>query len=313
MSEPWLREKDGTWVQSPQNQGVYNITVNQLMLPNIKCWDKEKIESLFPEGVARYILNTPLFDVIEEDKLVWHDDIHGQYNVKSGYKLLVNSTGLGGIEVAHENMNCIWNIQAPPKTKHLLWRICKGCLPTRMRLKERCVTCPLVCSLYDSLNEDEMHIFFQCHDSIRAMETAGLKHVIESRLMRYNTAKELILHICQFESKDVAGKFAMLLWILWNNRNNSVWNNIREPSQNLGAKSVFLWQEWHAAQLIITRPVQTENNQQQTQWQQPPFGWVKCNVDAGFHNEISLTSRGWCIRDNTGQYVMAGSAWSQGK
>ncbi|MCH90826.1 putative ribonuclease H protein, partial [Trifolium medium] len=31
----------------------------------------------------------------------------------------------------------IWKTHAPPKAKHLIWRICKGCLPTRIRLKER--------------------------------------------------------------------------------------------------------------------------------------------------------------------------------
>jgi hypothetical protein len=158
-----------------------------------------------------------------------------------------------------------------------------------------------------------MHIFFQCHDSLRALEVASLKHVIETRILHYNTAKDLILNICQFESKAVAGMFAMLLWFLWSNWNNSAWNNMKESGQILGAKAMFLWQEWHAAQLISTGPVQTEAHQQQLHWQKPPFGWVICNVDAGFHNNISLTSMGWCIRDHMGQYVMAGSSWSQGK
>jgi hypothetical protein len=36
MSEPWLREHDGDWITSPQIQGAHNITVNDLMLPNMK-------------------------------------------------------------------------------------------------------------------------------------------------------------------------------------------------------------------------------------------------------------------------------------
>jgi hypothetical protein len=45
--------------------------------------------------VASCILNIPLFDVIKEDKIVWYDDMHGQYNVKSGYRLMISSTGWG--------------------------------------------------------------------------------------------------------------------------------------------------------------------------------------------------------------------------
>jgi hypothetical protein len=93
MGEPWLRGKDETWVPSPQEQGVYNITVHELMNSNEKVWDKEKIESLFPSYIAKSMLNVPLFNMIEEDKLVWFDNIHGEYSVKSGYNLMLNFSG----------------------------------------------------------------------------------------------------------------------------------------------------------------------------------------------------------------------------
>ncbi|PNX82461.1 replication protein A 70 kDa DNA-binding subunit [Trifolium pratense] len=49
------------------------------------------------------------------------------------------------------------------------------------------------------------------------------------------------------------------------------------------------------------------------QWQKPPFGWHKCNVDAAFHKKEMKTSAGWCVRDHTGQFVMAGTSWNQGR
>ncbi|MCI80132.1 hypothetical protein A2U01_0101403, partial [Trifolium medium] len=57
---------------------------------------------------------------------------------------------------------------------------------------------------------------------------------------------------------------------------------------------------------------QQQQQQQITQWQNPQFGWFKCNVDAGFYNDANKTTAGWCLRDHAGQYVMAGSSWSQG-
>jgi hypothetical protein len=62
-------------------------------MPNVKLWDKEKIEALFTTDIAKCIVYIPLLDVIEEDKLVWHDDIHGHYSVKSGYSLMQKMTG----------------------------------------------------------------------------------------------------------------------------------------------------------------------------------------------------------------------------
>jgi hypothetical protein len=55
---------------APQIQGAYSINVNELMLPNEKKWDKEKIETLFSPDVVNRILDIPLFDIVEEDKLI---------------------------------------------------------------------------------------------------------------------------------------------------------------------------------------------------------------------------------------------------
>jgi hypothetical protein len=90
MGEPWLRDKEQAWIPSPQVQGVYNLTVNDLMHPNMKLWDKPKIESIFNSYVAKSILDIPLFNLIEEDKLIWVDSTHGQYSVRSGYNLMMN-------------------------------------------------------------------------------------------------------------------------------------------------------------------------------------------------------------------------------
>ncbi|PNX55279.1 hypothetical protein L195_g048906, partial [Trifolium pratense] len=43
MTEPWLRGDGKGWIRAPQPQGVYNITVNDLMLDDIKQWDSNKI------------------------------------------------------------------------------------------------------------------------------------------------------------------------------------------------------------------------------------------------------------------------------
>jgi hypothetical protein len=40
------------------------------MIPNMKLWDKKKIESLFPLHIANRIIDIPLFDMAKEDKLI---------------------------------------------------------------------------------------------------------------------------------------------------------------------------------------------------------------------------------------------------
>ncbi|MCI01385.1 pentatricopeptide repeat-containing protein [Trifolium medium] len=151
-----------------------------------------------------------------------------------------------------DRWNSLWKIHAPPKTKHLLWRICKNCLHTRSRLQERCVPCPMECPL--------------CRDSIETTKAAGLEQTVAGRVLHMRAADEVIMDICRTENKEVARRYAMLVWILWNNRNRKVWNGEQEAGRYLGEEAPQFWQDWHTVQAMQQ---DTHNHGQQqliTQW-----------------------------------------------
>jgi ribonuclease HI len=314
MNDPWLRERNQSWVNSPQTQGVHNLTVNDLLLPNLRRWDNDKIMSLFPTEVANSILDIPLFDDIVEDKLVWQDSIDGHYKVRSGYNLLANVTGNNVHEVHHDGWKCLWKIHAPLKTKHLLWRICRNCLPTRSRLQEKCVTCPIDCPLCDEAVEDDWHLVVSCPATIEARRSAGLEEVIASRVTRHTTAAELIFDVCSTADRDLAGRFATLIWSLWQNRNNKIWQNEQECGRRLGINAHQHWLDWVQLQNFHAHDTAASAQlQQQIRWEKPPVGWFKCNTDAGFHDGSNRASAGWILRNYMGNFVLAGTAWYRGK
>jgi hypothetical protein len=121
----------------------------------MKLWDKNKIESLFPLHIANRIMETPLLSVVEDDKIVWGDNIDGNYSVKSGYKVMMQIKREEASSAQHVNWLSLWKIHAPPKAMHLLWRICRGCLPTRVRLQEKHIPCELSCPLCNHAFEDD--------------------------------------------------------------------------------------------------------------------------------------------------------------
>lgn len=47
-------------------------------------------------------------------------------------------------------------------------------------------------------------------------------------------------------------------------------------------------------------------------WDSSPNGWFKCNVDVDFNHHLRTTYRGWCIRNNQGNFVTASTAWDEG-
>ncbi|MCI06599.1 RNA-directed DNA polymerase (Reverse transcriptase) [Trifolium medium] len=54
----------------------------------------------------------------------------------------------------------------------------QGCLPTRTRLKERCVQVPLLCPICENEEESDWHFLFECDSSKRAWNAAGVESII---------------------------------------------------------------------------------------------------------------------------------------
>ncbi|CAI8612414.1 unnamed protein product [Vicia faba] len=118
MQEPWLWGSSEGCMGGHQQQGVYAITV--LMLEDVK-----------------------------DDSMIWKEEQDGVYSVKSRYRIWRDKFRRQKSGTAGEDWCCLWNIIAPPRVKRLLWRICKGYLPTRARLRQHYVMCPLICQFCD--------------------------------------------------------------------------------------------------------------------------------------------------------------------
>jgi hypothetical protein len=104
----------------------------------------------------------------------------------------------------------------------------------------------------------------------------------------------------------------MAAWVMWNNRNNKVWNDNAEPGTCLGIKAKLLWEDWKLAQHQQQDRRQNLQQQHPITRQKPIQGWYKCNVDAAFHKHLNKTSTGWCLRDHMGRFIQAETTWMNG-
>ncbi|XP_058784793.1 uncharacterized protein LOC131659652 [Vicia villosa] len=197
---------------------------------------------------AEDIIHVPLVEDVTEDRLVWKEETNGQYSVRSGYRVWKNSKKSHNPENGVEDWNDLWYILAPPRVKHLLWRICKGCLPFRARLSQRQVPCPTNCHFCGLTEEDDRHIFFVCSETNSCWRAAGLFDIVAPLLHRHNDIKSLILYVCSKVDRKVAGLFACMIEMLWQNRNDFIWNNEKEEASRLWWLAFHKWQEWFLAQ-----------------------------------------------------------------
>ncbi|CAJ2667228.1 unnamed protein product, partial [Trifolium pratense] len=199
MYDPWLRGKGDRWVSSPQGEDVYHLVVKDLLLENYKAWDIAKIRNLFTGRAVDEIIATPLISSVKEDKVVWEEERNGCYSVKSGYNLAMKCIVRSDRHHVEGNWNDIWKAQSPHKTRHLLWRLCRGCLPTRVRLRQRYVECELSCPVCNVEVEDDTHVFFECAATRECWAVAGLSQLLHNASYQHGTVADRVFRMCSNE------------------------------------------------------------------------------------------------------------------
>lgn len=58
------------------------------MCEDNKCWNQQKINSLFLQPIFNLIINTPILQ-IEQDRILWTSSTTGKFFIKSTYRLLI--------------------------------------------------------------------------------------------------------------------------------------------------------------------------------------------------------------------------------
>ncbi|CAJ2633122.1 unnamed protein product [Trifolium pratense] len=81
------------------------------------------------------------------------------YSVREGYRMLMNFYG-SRRKGRHKNWRQPWTVKAPPKARHVLWRVCRDCIPTLVRLLQCHVDCTPYCLLSNEHMEDDLPCLF---------------------------------------------------------------------------------------------------------------------------------------------------------
>jgi hypothetical protein len=96
------------------------------------------------------------------------------------------------------------------KARHLLLRLCRGCLPTRCRLLECNVNCDIQCPLCEEAVEDDVHTFFTCYSVRSSWQVAGLSSVMVPVACHQVSAAERVFALCRNENYATIDRVATL-------------------------------------------------------------------------------------------------------
>jgi hypothetical protein len=247
MREPWL--SDGGCIDGNYDDflGAGNVAVQSLINTTSKEWNVGVIEQVFSHADSRRILDTPLIDQVTEDKLIWKAERNGFYSVKSAYRLCVDVLTDSSHLRKGGYWQGIWRLKVPPKVRNLIWRICRDVVPTRRRLQDKGVQCPLSCVVCNGSEEDLDHILFNCPFSVQVWQRMGLWNPIQQTYLTSVTVPDCIFALIQ--QFDVANSqhFTATLWSLWKHRNLKLWQDVNETAAQVMDRAFHLIEDWSSA------------------------------------------------------------------
>lgn len=215
IREPWLGTGVSIFFASPVATALRQYSVSHLIDQDTKTWNEHMVQYTFEERTAQQIIDTPLFEQVHMDRLVWKQEKNRHYSVPSAYRLcvkdIVNNTHLR----RSGYWSGIWKLKVPPKVKNSVWQVCRECFPTRVRLPRRGVYCPSTCVMCNDPHEDSYHFFFQCCTAVSAWRAAGVWHLIEPLLKRFDDAPDIIFNLLENVVAVYAELIATVLWSIW--------------------------------------------------------------------------------------------------
>ncbi|CAL1353547.1 unnamed protein product [Linum trigynum] len=199
----------------------------------------------------------------------------------------------------YDPMDCerLWKLMIPPKVKIFLWRLAHEILPTgkniELRKKEAATECP-----FCFLDETQNHIFRECQWAIRIWRDSMFKSLFE--VEPNLSAGSWLCAVMDLTENEILEKLGILLWLMWNERNNHMFNKKKAEEWEIVGRALAYWEEF---QLHHTKEKEEREGRNDT-WEKPQEGWVKLNVDAAVLAEEG-TGLGVVARDANGQFLLA--------
>ncbi|KAL9831121.1 putative ribonuclease H domain, reverse transcriptase zinc-binding domain-containing protein [Arabidopsis thaliana] len=161
-NEPWISLSSPTTPMGPSPELFSGMTVDHLICPVLKTWDREKIRSILP-SYEKDILSLRPSNLGARERYAWLLTKSGDYSTKTGYHAAAALAKQGPqppdppLEFSWNKE--IWNLKCPPKLKFLLWKSMKNALPVGENLRIRNIN-PLANCPHCGEDESCLHLFF---------------------------------------------------------------------------------------------------------------------------------------------------------
>ncbi|OMO88682.1 reverse transcriptase [Corchorus capsularis] len=259
-----------------------------------RSWKLDEISHLVSETTVEEVHKVPLSRSCMKDKLIWPKEKNGTYTVKSGYYTKKSSIPMrpqysssSSHVVDKKAWRFIWNVKAPPRVKHFLWRACVNGLATKLALKQRRIGHDATCPICHEMDQSVEHILLQCP----WVETVwfgvlGLKVDRGSITSLDDWFLAVVSNMkgTREEIDQLGTKIAFTMWVIWKCRCENVFQNrVVDPFQCVQRSQNAIWN-------FIKTKTECASNKRKTcnasrvpeVWSPPNPHFLKFNCDGSF-------------------------------
>ncbi|KAK6147512.1 hypothetical protein DH2020_018424 [Rehmannia glutinosa] len=97
----------------------------------------------------------------------------------------------------------------------------------------------------------------------------------------------------------------MVIWAIWKNRNETVWNGVCKSAVELLNSASSMPLQWESTQVVEMKGWRVKPGDGAIVWNKPKNGVLKCNVDGAIYHQESKVGFGIVLRDSHGSFVAA--------
>ena len=181
----------------------------------------------------------------------------------------------------------LWKTKIPNKAKVHAWRVCLDILPSMGSLVAKRV--PLdstLCVLCEKEGESTLHLSRDCEFSKRVIQNNPiLKSICYRWSMVHDSTIEWLNHCAKELSLAHFGELLFLLWSVWKERNDRVWNQKNSCSLDVSIAAAVMLNAFRLHNSVQDSKMKVPRI---IQWKAPPTSFLKINVDGAFNHVTKL-------------------------
>jgi hypothetical protein len=113
----------------------------------------------------------------------------------------------------------------------------------------------------------------------------------------------VIFNLLQRLNASDSALFATVLWSIWKQRNNKIWNTTIDAQSFVLVRAEEMLKDRTPVRHVYNRTAAVMQSDTVSNWKKPLPGRFKCNIDASF--EGTKVGIGMCIRDENGTFISA--------